>query len=232
MRSVYTPMGPLVLEKEVDEEKLSAELRGLELLYEIACKSPNWRLELSSTKPFIRSNDGSPEIQIDIFSCISNKLLKNNDHLSITMSMKNVCVLTDFDSNEDIPASDAMISLILLGNSGWPHKHTPETLEEKSVGYFKETCEIEGIKSSNIDFRDFELLDHCKSHLENKRYRECLIELGRLSRFLYVCKMVSVEGTIDFISPILNDIPIVFRLEYLDNPDEEYDSVFLDIRAN
>ena len=77
-----------------------------------------------------------------------------------------------------------------------------------------------------------ELLDHCKSHLENKRYRECLIELGRLSRFLYVCKMVSVEGTIDFISPILNKIPIIFRLEYLDNPEEEYDSVFLDTRAN
>ena len=146
--------------------------------------------------------------------------------------MKNVCVLTDFDSNDDIPASDAMISLILLGNSGWPHKHTPETLEEKSVGYFKETCEIEGIKSSNIDFRDLELLDHCKSHLENKRYRECLIELGRLSRYLYVCKMVSVEGTIDFISPILDKIPTIYRLEYLDNPDEEYDSVFLDIRTN
>ena len=225
-------MGPLVLEKEVEEDKLSAEIRGLELLYEIASKSPNWRLELSSTRPFIRSNDGSPEIQIDIFSCILNKLLNDDGHLCITMSMKNVCVLTDFDSNENIPSSDAMISLILLGNSGWPPKHTPETLEEKAIGYFKETCEIEGIKSSNLDFRDFELLEECKTHLENKRYRECLIELGRLSRYLYVCKMVSVEGTIDFISPILTKIPIIYRLEYLDNPNEEYDSVFLGMSSN
>ena len=225
-------MGPLVLEKEVEEDKLSAEIRGLELLYEIASKSPDWRLELSSTRPFIRSNDGSPEIQIDIFSCILNKLLNDDEHLCITMSMKNICVLTDFDSNENIPSSDAMISLILLGNSGWPPKHTPETLEEKAIGYFKETCEIEGIKSSNLDFRDFELLDECKTHLENKRYRECLIELGRLSRFLYVCKMVSVEGTIDFISPILTKIPIIYRLEYLDNPNEEYDSVFLGMSSN
>jgi len=225
-------MGPLVLEKEVEEDKLSAEIRGLELLYEIASKSPNWRLELSSTRPFIRSNDGSPEIQIDIFSCILNKLLNDDGHLCITMSMKNVCVLTDFDSNENIPSSDAMISLILLGNSGWPPKHTPETLEEKAIGYFKETCEIEGIKSSNLDFRDFELLDECQTHLENKRYRECLIELGRLSRYLYVCKMVSVEGTIDFISPILTKIPIIYRLEYLDNPNEEYDSVFLGMSSN
>ena len=225
-------MGPLVLEKEVEEDKLSAELRGLELLYEIASKSPNWKLELSSTRPFIRSNDGSPEIQIDIFSCILNKLLNDDGHLCITMSMNNVCVLTDFDSNENIPSSDAMISLILLGNSGWPPKHTPDTLEEKAIGYFKETCEIEGIKSSNLDFRDFELLDECKTHLEYKRYRECLIELGRLSRYLYVCKMVSVEGTIDFISPILTKVPIIYRLEYLDNPNEEYDSVFLGMSSN
>jgi len=227
VRSIYTPMGPLVLEQEVDEKKLAAELRGLELLYEIACKSPNWKLELTSTRPFIRSNDGSPEIQIDVFSCISNKLLKNNVHLSITMSMQNVCVLTDFDSNEEIPSSDAMISLIMLGNAGWPPKHTPETLEEKAVGYFKENCEIEGIRSSNIDFHDFELLDRCKKHLENKRYRECLIKLGELSRFLYVCKMASVEGIVDFISPILKKVPTIYRLEYLDNPEEEYDSVFL-----
>jgi len=228
VRSVYTPMGPLTIEDEVDEEKLAAELRGLELLYEITCKSPNWRLELSSTRPFIRSNDGSPEIQIDVFSCIINKLLKNNDHLSITMSMQNVCVLTDFYSNDKIPSSDAMISLIMLGNSGWPHKHTPETLEDKSIGYFKENCEIEGIRSSNIDFHDFQSLEKCKYYLEHKMYRECLIGLGELSRFLYVCKMVSVEGIVDFITPILNQIPSIYRLEYLENPEEEYDSVFLD----
>jgi len=228
VRNVYTPMGPLTLKDEVDEKKLAAELRGLELLYEITCKSPNWRLELSSTRPFIRSNDGSPEIQIDIFSCISNKLLNNNDHLSITMSMQEVCVLTDFNSNDEIPSSDAMISLIMLGNSGWPTKHTPETLEQKSIGFFKENCEIEGIKDSNIDFHDFELFNRCKEHLEHKKYRECLIGLGELSRFLYVCKMISVEGIVEFISPVLSQIPTIYRLEYLENPEEEYDSVFLD----
>ena len=220
-------MGPLTLEDEVDEKKLAAELRGLDLLYEITCQSPNWRLELSSTRPFIRSNDGSPEIQIDVFACISNKLLQSNDHLSITMSMQNVCVLTSFYSNDEIPASDAMISLVMLGNSGWPHKYTPETLEEKAIGYFKENCEIEGIRGANIDFHDFELFSKCKEHLDERRYRECLIGLGELSRFLYVCKMVSVEGIIEFISPVLSEIPTIYRLEYLENPEEEYDSVFL-----
>jgi len=40
--------------------------------------------------------------------------------------------------------------------------------------------------------------------------------------------MVSVEGIVDFIAPILNQIPSIYRLEYLENPEEEYDSVFLD----
>ncbi len=227
MRSVYTPMGPLILDSVVDEEKLSAELRGLDLLYEIASNSPNWRLELSSTRPFIRSNDGSPEVQIDVFNCISNKLVRNNDHLSITMSMKEICVITDFESNQEIPSSDAMISLIMLGNSGWPPRHTPETLEPKSIGYFQENCDIKDIKCSNLDFRDFESIERCKEHSKNKRYRECLIGLGELSRYLYVCKMVSVEGIVEFISPILKSVPAIYRLEYLDNPEEEYDSVFL-----
>ena len=75
MRSVYTPVGILEIKDDFDEKKLSAELRGLDLLYEIICKSSNWKLEVSSTRPFIRSNDGSPEIQIDIFNCILNNYL-------------------------------------------------------------------------------------------------------------------------------------------------------------
>jgi hypothetical protein len=63
---------------------------------------------------------------------LSNKLLNNNDHLSITMSMQEVCVLTDFNSNDEIPSSDAMISLIMLRKLWLAyHKHTPETLRRE-----------------------------------------------------------------------------------------------------
>ncbi len=227
MRSVYTPVGILEIKDDFDEKKLSAELRGLDLLYEIICKSSNWKLEVSSTRPFIRSNDGSPEIQIDIFNCILNKICQENFHLSVQMSMRNVCVLTDFGVNEEIPSTDAIISIILLGNSGWPMEHTPETLEEKSIGYFKETCEIEGLRDTNIGFEDFEHLGICRNYSEEEMFREALIELGKLSRYLYVCKMLTIESIIQFISPVLNEIPKNLVSRYLEAPEEEYDTVFL-----
>jgi hypothetical protein len=40
--------------------------------------------------------------------------------------------------------------------------------------------------------------------------------------------MISVEDIVEFISPVLSQIPTIYRLEYLENPEEEYDSVFLD----
>ncbi len=227
MRSVYTPVGILQIKDDFDEKKLSSELRGLELLNEIVANSPNWKIDTFSNRPFIRSNDGSPEIQIDIFNCILNKLCRDNLHLSIQMSMRNVCVITDFGTNEEIPSTDAIISIILLGNSGWPIKHTPETLEEKSISYFKETCEIDGLKDTNIGFEDFENLEICQSYVERKMFRESLIELGKLSRYLYVCKMLSVKSIAQFISPVLKNIPKHLITKYLEMPEEEYDIVFL-----
>ena len=231
MRSVYTPVGILEIKDGFDKEKLSAELRGLDLLFEIISKSPNWRIDNFGTRPFIRSNDGSPEIQIDIFTCILNKICRDNNHLSIQMSMRNVCVLTDFAANEEIPSTDAIISIVLLGNSGWPVKHTPDTLEEKSIGYYKETCEIDGLKDTNIGFEDFDQLETCKNYADGKMYREALIELGKLSRYLYVCKMLTIESIVQFISPVLGTIPRELVSRYLLAPDEEYDGIFLSPRV-
>ena len=227
MRSVYTPVGILEIKDDFDEKKLASELRGLELLHEIVNNSPNWKIDTFSSRPFIRSNDGSPEIQIDVFNCITNKLCRDNLHLSIQMSMRNVCVVTDFASNEEIPSTDAIISIVLLGNSGWPIKHTPDTLEEKSVGYFKETCEIEGLKDTSIGFEDFENLEMCQRYVDQKMFRESLIELGRLSRYLYVCKMLSINSIAQFIHPVLIKIPKNLLTKYLEMPEEEYDIVFL-----
>lgn len=231
MRSVYTPVGILEIKGNFDEKKLSAELRGLELLHEIVSKSPNWRLDTSSNRPYIRSNDGSPEIQIDIFNSILNKICRDNLHLSLQMSMRNICVLTGHGVNDEIPSTDAMISVVLLGNSGWPVSKTPDTLEEKSIGYFKETSEIEGLRDTNLGFEDFDNLEICKNYAIQGMFRESLIELGKLSRYLYVCKMLSVESIIQFISPVLDNIPDNLVARYLQSPEEEYDTVFLSSRA-
>ena len=222
VKRIDTSLGLLYLDEQFCSKKLAAELRGLELLCSVVNSTPVWSFELSSEKPFLSSNDNGPTILIDIFECIRKKLCEDDPHLTVYMSQRPVCILNECDFI-DTPSTDSIVSLVLLGIAGWPLEYTPGTLGQKAIEtVYQEITDISIILP--VDYNQIQTAMHL--HSENFRH-EALSVLAQMARRWYVCRFWNFDKIEEVLRPFIDEIDQKDVLNYLKNPDDETDRLFL-----
>ena len=132
MREVGTAIGILALPKELPQEKVDAEIKGINLFKEIINSSTLWKInDAEAKRPIAHCRVGELLIRLDPFQTIRNSYFNRNFHFVLEINGRNVCVLESHDSETAI--IDPLISLLLLGEAGWPEESTPVTMEEVSI---------------------------------------------------------------------------------------------------
>ena len=207
------------------EQQIAAELRGLCLLLDIVKESPTWSIDTRSSRPFLVSNDGPPGISVDIFQSMKVRILGGDPHLTIMMAQKSVCVARQ-KSDVLTPSTDSMVSLVLLGNMGWPLCKTPTTMRKKALArrdspvYRKK----DHVYFTNQDRQQIEASNRC---LEQGKPMEGLRILATLGRRWYVCR----GWNLDLIQPVMEEFLVQYSGEqiqrYLEAPECPEDDLFL-----
>ncbi len=207
------------------EQQIAAELRGLCLLLDIVKESPTWSIDTRSSRPFLVSNDGPPGISVDIFQSMKVRILGGDPHLTIMMAQKSVCVARQ-KSDVLTPSTDSMVSLVLLGNMGWPLCKTPTTMRKKALArrdspvYHKK----DHVYFTNQDRQQIEASNRC---LEQGKPMEGLRILATMGRRWYVCR----GWNLDLIQPVMEEFLVQYSGEqiqrYLEAPECPEDDLFL-----
>ena len=224
MERIETQLGTLHLEEGYSQRRLKAELRGMELLCSIVNSTPVWSFNLNSNKPFLCSNDDGPTILIDIFHCIQKNCEDHDPHLSLYMSQRPVCVLKDKKSL-DTPATDSIISLVLLGMAGWPIGSTPSTLREKA--HKSSSYELQDItKMLPADYDEFRTATEL---YELGVVEEAISVLAQMARRWYVCRSWEIEKIKETLTPLLAQFQQEEIRNYLQSPHEESDRLFITV---
>lgn len=225
MKPIATPLGNFRVLEGACEQQIAAELRGLSLLREIVEESKVWSIDDRSSRPFLVSNDGAPGISVDIFSSMKSRILGGDPHLHMMMAQRPVCVLRT-KSDVMTPSTDSMVSLVLLGNMGWPQAITPETLIEKSIAR-------EAYPNPYMEHvvyhteEDHEEMAKAKRCLDEGKPMQAIGTLVTIARRWYVCR----GWDMDMIQPIMEELLLDFNpLEidrYLESPEAPEDDLFL-----
>ena len=207
------------------EQQIAAELRGLCLLLDIVKESPTWSIDTRSSRPFLVSNDGPPGISVDIFQSMKVRILGGDPHLTIMMAQKSVCVARQ-KSDVMTPSTDSMVSLVLLGNMGWPLCKTPTTMRKKALArrdspvYHKK----DHVYFTNQDRQQIDASNRC---LEQGKPMEGLRILATMGRRWYVCR----GWNLDLIQPVMEEFLVQYSGEqiqrYLEAPECPEDDLFL-----
>ena len=207
------------------EQQIAAELRGLCLLLDIVKESPTWSIDTRSSRPFLVSNDGPPGISVDIFQSMKVRILGGDPHLTIMMAQKSVCVARQ-KSDVLTPSTDSMVSLVLLGNMGWPLCKTPTTMRKKALAHRDSPVYH---KKDHVYFtvQDRQQIEASNRCLEQGKPMEGLRILATMGRRWYVCR----GWNLDLIQPVMEEFLVQYSGEqiqrYLEAPECPEDDLFL-----
>lgn len=207
------------------EQQIAAELRGLCLLLDIVKESPTWSIDTRSSRPFLVSNDGPPGISVDIFQSMKVRILGGDPHLTIMMAQKSVCVARQ-KSDVLTPSTDSMVSLVLLGNMGWPLCKTPTTMRKKALAHRDSPVyhKKDHVYFTGQDRQQIEASNRC---LEQGKPMEGLRILATMGRRWYVCR----GWNLDLIQPVMEEFLVQYSGEqiqrYLEAPECPEDDLFL-----
>lgn len=207
------------------EKQIAAELRGLCLLLDIVKESPTWSIDTRSSRPFLVSNDGPPGISVDIFQSMKVRILGGDPHLTIMMAQKSVCVARQ-KSDVLTPSTDSMVSLVLLGNMGWPLCKTPTTMRKKALAHRDSPVyhKKDHVYFTGQDRQQIEASNRC---LEQGKPMEGLRILATMGRRWYVCR----GWNLDLIQPVMEEFLVQYSGEqiqrYLEAPECPEDDLFL-----
>ena len=231
MKEVDTAIGILTLPKELAQDKVDAEIKGIELFKQIIDSSKKWKVnDAIARKPIIHCKVGELTIKLNPFQTILNSYLINNFHFVLTINNCNVCVLKSHKTGTAV--IDSMISFLLLGDAGWPIESTPTTMEEVSteqllVNRYTQIDFDKEKKKYSFSTNDKEQLIYAINKIENGNTWEGLAAIMRVARTKYVCAMWTMSYVVNEIKPFIdtcNDLQIA---QYLENPFEPADSIFL-----
>lgn len=207
------------------QQQVDAELRGLDLLLDLVSKSHIWEIQQNSHLPFLASKDGPPGIIVNIFESMKARILGGDPHLKMMMRQKEVCVLRNH-SEVLTPSTDSMVSLVLLGEVGWPLQHTPDTLSAKALAQleFPASCPERGIMLDELDHRTIAYSMECYQAGQHMNAIAILAEMGRR---WYVCRNWEMSEIRPLLATFLNEIERSHVLLYLEAPQCPQDDLFL-----
>ena len=231
MREVDTAIGILTLPKKLAQDKVDAEIKGIELFKQIIDSSKKWKMnDAIARKPIIHCQVGELTIMLNPFQTILNSYLINNFHFVLTINYCNVCVLKSHKTGTAV--IDSMISFLLLGDAGWPIESTPKTMEDVSteqrlVDRYSQIDFDKEKKKYSFSTSDKEELIYAMDKIDNGNTWEGLAAIMRVARTKYVCAMWTMNYVVDEIKPFIdtcNDLQIA---QYFESPFEPTDRIFL-----
>lgn len=225
MKPIETPLGNLNVLEAACPKQIAAELRGLDLLISLVNESPRWHISQTSSIPFLMSDDGAPGIQVNIFASMKARIHGGDPHLDIMMGQRKVCVLRN-RSDVMTPSTDAMVSLVLLGNMGWPIQHTPSTLSKKAMAQLEEPfeCLERDLRLKELDYQAIEFAVDC---YQAGQHMNAIGILGEMARSWYVCRAWELEDIQPIIAELLNEFDRKHVEAYLEDPQCPEDVMFL-----
>jgi hypothetical protein len=234
-----SPFGPFRLLQGANcpPEQVQAQLKGLDLLYNLATSSDVWTIETSRFNPAwkrIVSTDGVPVVSIDPMMTVMYHLNQRDNHLRIELDEELLCILND--ENTTCALVDGLISTVLLGEAGWPTSHTPRPLRPKSRAVARR--DRRNLKSSFGPNAGLFGLPFTAKHLDVYRdmQRQMLIgnkverlsRLGTYARRLYVCFSLDEIAVQRHLTLLMGGIAPSELMAYVEAPMEPTDALFLE----
>ena len=228
METVTTPFGEVLVDEEfVSSDKLKSEIKALSLVKSIVDRSTNWGTKKLGEGRVIVSRDGHPVIQVNPLSTLMMSIERNEVHLDIELDGEHMCVLISPDSN--CALCDGIVSLLLLGDAGWPVHFTPDTLRYKSnraikLRFYEKFPTLNARKVTKQDIDDYELVELL---IQEGIYEASLVLIGQLARRWYTCKGMEIQQVIDAVNFMIGSIPPVEIQAYLKHPEHPSEALFL-----
>tara|TARA_B110000902_G_scaffold244318_1_gene297416 strand:- start:1833 stop:2555 length:723 start_codon:yes stop_codon:yes gene_type:complete len=232
VREVGTAIGILALPKELPQEKVDAEIKGINLFKEIINSSTLWKInDAEAKRPIAHCQVGELLIRLDPFQTIRNSYFMMNFHFVLEINGRNVCVLESHNSETAI--IDPLISLLLLGEAGWPEESTPVTMEEVSIEQQIVNRDL-GIMSKRESIKLSFTVENKKDllygvgQIENGKSWEGLAAIMKVARTKYVCAMWTMNYVLNEIKPFVDSCNEQQIAQYIESPFESTDRIFLE----
>lgn len=232
MREVDTAIGILAMPKELPQEKVDAEIKGINLFKEILYSSTLWKInDAIARRPIIHCRVGELILKLDPFQTIRNSYFNNDFHFVLKINGRKICVIESH--NSDTAIIDPLISLLLLGEAGWPVKSTPVTMEEVSIEQqiIDRNLRLDRKRESkrlSFTLENKKDLLHAVSEIENGNSWEGLAAIMRIARTKFVCAMWTMNYVLNEIKPFIDSCNEQQIAEYIESPFESTDRIFLE----
>lgn len=239
---VYTtPFGLLSLPKSdqpTPGPRIRAELRGLKLLDDVATMATTWSRQLSmeTGNTVLVSGMEGFELKIDVLKTVEAFLCNNDTHIQVELyrgrnrtvgSVERICILHDH-THPGCAIADAMVSLVLLGESNWPEGPTPYTLRE-----FSEAAQIDRLQRRlklgliELTLEDLEEIADVRKALELGIPIAAIDMLCCFARRCYTCKGLEIDAVKRYTTPLFEEIPEEAIRAYARHPSTPSDVLFL-----
>jgi len=232
VREVDTAIGILAMPKELPQEKVDAEIKGINLFKEILYSSTLWKInDAIARRPIIHCRVGELILKLDPFQTIRNSYFNNDFHFVLKINGRKICVIESH--NSDTAIIDPLISLLLLGEAGWPVKSTPVTMEEVSIEQqiIDRNLRLDRKRESkrlSFTLENKKDLLHAVSEIENGNSWEGLAAIMRIARTKFVCAMWTMNYVLNEIKPFIDSCNEQQIAEYIESPFESTDRIFLE----
>jgi hypothetical protein len=231
VREVDTAIGTLTLPKELPQERVDAEIKGIKLFKEIIDSSKSWKLnDARAKRPKVYCRVGDYKIELDPFKTIEYCYFRNEFHFALKINSQYVCVLESH--NSDTAHVDPLISLLLLGEAGWPMELTPKTMEAVAVEqqiidhYLGIERKAETVRLS-FDTENKKHLVNALHEIKNGNSQTGLALILAIARQKFVCAMWTMNHVVEQIRPFVNACSDEQIAHYIENPFEQTDCIFL-----
>ena len=242
---VLTPFGLLGMNETlvgISEDRIEAELRGLRLLESIMHSTHAWTSFecLAGNKHLVSKIEGF-EIRVDVIKTISVFLRNHDPHLVVHLyrgrnrtvgSVERLCIALT-GSHPGCAMADAIVSIVLLGESNWPKQATPHTL-----GEFAEAARRERLGKRlklgliELSLEDIEEISDIREAIKLGIPHAAIDMLCSFARRCYACKGMEIEAVKRYIQPLFEGITHRDIEAYAFNPSTEADLLFLpDLKA-
>ena len=239
---VYTtPFGALNGDgslNHIEAPRLAAEVRGLQLLEDVLTSAPSWGRHLcvkSGDTQLVTETDGF-ELRIDVIGTI-NAFLKDHDpHIQVHLyrgrnrtvgTVEPICILYN-NNHPGCAITDAIVSLVLLGEANWPEAATPKTLWEfASVAASERIAQRYKLGIIDLTLEDVQEIKDIQEALNLGMAHAAIDMLCCFARRCYACKGMEVDEVNTHIQPLIDQFDPKDIAAYTLHPSTPSDLMFL-----
>ena len=240
---VYTtPFGLLNENGKLDNiepARIQAEVRGLELLQNILDVSETWQ-------PIKGQQEGrtslayfteTRELRIHVMETVEQFLLVGDTHLWVIVvdgkkprffqRNQPVCILFD-ESQHSVAISDAIISLVLLAESNWPTRVTPDTLKNFAIHARRYQAKRRlnmGKIITNTD--DVAFMEQIHAKIKSGTPNEVIGMICAFARKCYTCKGMEFDEIQEHLKALFALVTTEEMKHYSQHPLDASDVLFL-----